>query len=739
MAFASSSGASSDAIEILLATRQLPVVEKELVFGRRSTDAAASRSTAGAAWGKSARKWVAASSSSSVGREYGDAMPRELRTLVAASLDVFLRLQHQQNQLGAFGIARASREYREALKTCVFALEDRLEQQTETQDAVKEEEDKFLDLLKVSLAIWHLCELLFLRGGARGSDRSLAYELALWLQEHYASSLLERVEAESSRMKQEENPEQDQTFWTTIQSLVMAGNGVSAWSLLATHSSYKSLFSRDSTSLTGASMKQSFQAVQRLLQTMPGRVENASAGMEVDGVTEWKDWHDACQYLLNSDSYVKSNDGLTKLLEIMVAKEDTLKEHADSWYELMMARLFLEEPKTIAHRFEFLMANCFRAYNNDEASMGNFDCIIMAILQYDVQTALQDIIELGFSWMAAHLADLLQKSNVITTDKLLPLVDCTLQERFLLQYAMEIGASSGMWQFAMRYYEYCPKFGAISIQSALEREPVPTDYKAERLLDYCQGKKWLAETQQHITHQRAQDCKEQKTYAAALHWMLRGNHLEEVDVLCDLILHECSNTNSLTPLHEAVQFMETHPEFARPQKLAWLIRFREFHLVLDDRETLRRRLSAGCSQSNTDERGGVESKLRFVSMEAAKRLGWLFSSTEAPKALRSEILQQAERLLVESPSVFASQHLYSLMAYLQQLDRSFDRQQFYEAGSNKQLKERIESLISRNLAEAILQEATMGATSTTVSCHQAALPAQESYLISDSSFTPMEE
>ncbi|RLN38112.1 hypothetical protein BBO99_00006401 [Phytophthora kernoviae] len=642
-----SSRAPSDAFKILLATHQLPVVEKELVFDRRSTDAAASRSTAGAAWGKSARKWVAASSSA--GREYGDAMPRELRTLVAASLDVFLRVQQQQNQLGAFGIARASREYREALKTCIFALEDRLEQQTGAQDAVKEEEDKFLDLLKVSLAIWHICELLFLRGGVRGGDRSLAYELALWLQEHYASSLLEKVETESSRLKQEKKPEQDQSFWSTIQSLVMAGNGASAWSLLATHSSYKALFARDATSLTGASMKQSFQAVQRLLLTMPGRVENATVGMEMDGMTEWKDWHDACQYLLNSDSYVKSNAGLTKLLEIMVAKEDTLKEHADSWYELMMARLFLEEPKTIAHRFEFLMANCFRAYNNDQTSMGNFDCIILAIMQYDIQAALQDIIALGFSWMATHLADLLQKSSVITTDELLPQGDCTLQERFLLQYAMEIGASSGMWQVAVRYYEYCPKFGVIAIQSALEREPVPTDYKAERLLGYCQGKKRLAGTQRQITSQRGQVYKEQKMYAAALHWMLRGNHLEDVDLLCDVILHECSTTNSLTPLHEAVQFMEAHPEF----------------------------------------------------------------------------------------------HLYSLMAYLQQLDRSFDRQQFYEAGSNKQLKERIESLISRNLAEAMLQEATMGgrgATSTqTAPCRQAALPAQESYLISDTSFTPMEE
>ncbi|GMF47519.1 unnamed protein product [Phytophthora fragariaefolia] len=522
----------------------------------------------------------------------------------------------------------------------------------------------------------------------------------------------------------------------------MAGSGPSAWTLLATHSSFKSLFARDPMSLTGASTKAAFQAVQWLLLAMPGSAGAALLSAERDAAADWKSWHDACQLLLHSDAYVKQNAGLTTLLEVMAGKEDALKSRASTWYELMMAKLFLDEPKTIAHRFEYLMANCFRAYHSDEASMGNFDCIILAIMQYDIQTALQDIIALGFSWMGAHLSDLLQRSNVIVADEVLPEAGCTLKERFLLQYAMEIGASSGMWQFAVRYYEHCPKFGAIAIRSALEREPSPTDYKAERLIAYCHGKKLLATTQRRIAIQRAQECKAKKAYASALHWMLRGNHLDDVDALCDDILQECNDTNSLTPLHEAVQFMEAHPEFARPQKLAWLVRYREFRLVLDDSESLRQQLRSDEAMNNTEERAGLETKLRFVSMEAAKRLDWLFGSAEAPKTLRSELLQEAEKLLKESPTVFGSRHLYSLMAYLQQLDRSFDRRQFYESGSNKQLKERIESLISRNLAEGMLQEATASGCGTSSAAgpqSKPAVPSQQPYLIADASFTPMEE
>ncbi|CAI5744561.1 unnamed protein product [Peronospora destructor] len=704
---------SLDAFEILRTTQQLPVVEKNLLFSKQSTGKAAAHSTAGAAWGKSARKWTAASSSA---REFGDVMPRELRTLVAASFDVFTRTQIQQ--LDAIGGAvRASYEYRDALKTCISTLEDRLETPKEDEEAV-EEDRKLLDLMNVSLAIWHLCELLLLRKGARGADRMFAYDLARWLQEHYCNVLLEKIERESTRLKKEHKPEQDTAFWTTIQSLVMTGNGPSAWSLLASHSSYKSLFSRDTMSMTGASTKAVFQTVQKLLLTMPGRM---NVGSNQDGPEEWKKWNDACQYMLRTEGYIKENDGLKTLLQIMAAEEDMLKNHANTWYELMMARLFLDGPKTITNRFPFLMIDCFQAYNDDETRMGNFDCIILAIMESDIQSALQNIVALGLSWMAAHLVDLLQKSNVIIADEIVPQAECSLLERFLLEYAMEIGASSGMWQFAVRYYEYCPRFGAIAIRSALEREPLQTDCKTERLLAYCYGKQLLTHTFRHITIQRAQECKAKKAYASALQWLLRSNCLDDVDAICDEILEECNDKDSLHPLHEAVQFLEAHPDLARPQKLAWLVRYREFRLVLDDRESLLTLLRSGGSvmSDNKEEQASLERKLRFVSMEAAKWLGWLLSSAEAPKVLRSEVLEQAERLLEESPTVFESRHLYLLMEYLQQLDRSFDCQQFYKLSSNKQVKERVESLVSRNLAEAMLQEATASGC--------------------DASFTPMED
>lgn len=656
-------------------------------------------------------------------------MPRELRTLVGASYDVFMRLSRLADErrlanrdVGPFEVVQASRQYREALKTCIFAIEDRVETQqsarsgaaqasTSATGSSSDDDDEFVDLLKVSLAIWHLCELLFLQRRAR-DDKWLAYDVAQWLQEHFASALMEQLEAASAALERASRPEDDPAYWSTVHSFAMAGCGRSAWRLLSAHSSYQALATRDAASLTSQSTRASFVALQRLLLSMPGKAPAASG--DASETVEWTQWHDACQYVLNTDAHIKSSAGLSTLVRILVAEDDALVRHASSWYELMMARLFLDEPKRVAHRLEFLMASCFRTYNAD-AAMGNFDCIILAILQHDVQSALQDIHALGFSWMAAHVADLLTKSGAIATDELAPL-GVSLQEFVLLQYAMDIGASTGLWQLALGYYERCPRFGLVAARSLLVREPVPTDSKAQRLIALCHGKRGLSALPRAIALRRARACKQRKLFGAALVWLLRGSHVDEVDAVCDAVLRECAATHSLAALNEATEFLEAHREMAQTPLLAWLVQYRELFLVLDDSASLLKRVRELEDQRHADpqERDDAKTQLAFVQREAAKRLHGLVSSTAAPSQLRAVLLTEAETLLAVEPTVFASQHIYALMAYLQQLDRAFDRAQFFASHANAQLKARVETLLARNLSDAILIEAR--AASSAASC-----------------------
>lgn len=700
----------ASAFDLLRSTRRLPVPES--LSGR------AQLAAAGAAWGCEPRRWRDASTGNVVG-EGGD-MPRELRTLVAASFSVYARVARLPRDAAPAELVRASREYREALKTCIFSLEDRLEQgigsrdeemkDGETAESDAKEEEVFVDLLKVALALWHLCELLLLQRGA-WNDRWLAYDLAQWLQEHYASASMDRLEAESKRLRagsSTKSPEQDAAFWPTIWSMAMAGCGADAWTLLAAHSSYRSLFSREVTSLTGSSLRGSIEQVQRVLQLMPGRSRQSDVVMGTEDGDDWKSWHAECEHLLNTDGYVKATPELTTLLRILLADQDALQRHAGSWYELMMARLFLEEPKRIAHRFEFLMANCYQAIEGAGARMGNFDCIILAVLQYDVQSALQDVTAMGFSWMAAHLGDLLDKGGVIARD-VQEETGCSLRERFAIDYALELGATSGMWQFVVGYCEQCPRYGSLVIVETIDREPISTDLKANRLIGYCQGKRLLAKTQRVIAVRRAEQFKASKSYGAALVWLLRAQQFDNVDELCDQILEECRAGHSFTPLNEAVEFLDSsEPRITHPVKLDWLVRYREFNLVLDDRRFLEQELSnydAASSASNVkDSQETLELKYRFVSAEAAKRLHALLVDGAAPRTLRVHLLEEAEHLLEMAPTVFEAQHLHALLAYFGEIERSFDHDEFSANPSNIQLKSRVEQLALRNLSDAILQD-----------------------------------
>ncbi|TMW62842.1 hypothetical protein Poli38472_005460 [Pythium oligandrum] len=680
--FSAAAAIKQSALDILQSTQQLPVPRGAAL------DALA--------WGVGAEEWRAEASTTPSTKQ---AMRKELRTLVAASFDVYMRLQRSSNEkartereLPVEEIVRASREYREALKTCVFALEDRMD---EGNDA------ELVDLLKVSLAIWHLCELLFLQRRPR-DDKWLAYELAAWLQEHYGGARLEELDEQTRRLQTlgSSGADQDPAFWSTVYGLVAMGCGAQAWSVLALHSSFRPLFSRESAS--SLSTQESFQAIQRLLHCMPGSKTHQQL--------EWQNWRDACQYLLNTDGYVRGNPQLKKLLAVMTADAEALNSVATTWYELMMAKLFLEEPKAIAHRFEFLMANCFKAFHPDNAreTMNNFDCIILAILQYDVQSAVQDIHALGFHWMSAHLVDLLFKSNVIASGDIVEQYDCSLEQYFLLQYVIEIGTCDGLWQITTSYFEKCGRLGLSAIRSTLLRETLTSDTKTNRLLSYCHGKKSLYNTQRQIILRRSAECTESQSYAAALQWTLRGGHFDEVDTICDVILDDCEGADSLDVLNEAVEFLESQSQLAQTKKLTWLVKYRELNLVLDDLASVKSTVDGTSSKEQVQ-------KLRFVAQQAAKRIQNLVASPIAPRRLRTVLLTHIEALLQESPSVLSSEQLFAVMQYLRSIERSFEYQEFSRNPVNQRLQANIQSLVSRRLTEAVLAESGRGSFNSTES------------------------
>ncbi|KAJ0412887.1 hypothetical protein ATCC90586_002517 [Pythium insidiosum] len=691
------------AMEILRFSKQLPVLAE---------------GDATVAWGVGSPRWLAVDDPAVLARPPAPlALKKELSQLVAASFDVYMRLQRQRDRamgrLAPEEIVRASREYREALTTCIFALEDRLD---DANDAMTGGSDADLvDVLKVSLAMWHLSELLFLQRRPR-DDKRLAYDLAAWLQQHYGSVRLDALDASAQRLRQSasEGPvNQDPEYWQTIFGLVMMGSGAHAWQLLALHPAYRSLFSRPSSTASSASARETFESLQRLLLALPG--SRAAQGVEP---MAWHDWREACQYLLNTDAYLRSQRELKTLLLVMTADPATLRRLSSTWDELMTARLFLEEPKAVAHRYEYLMASCVQSFcapgEDPAASMNNFDLIILALLEYNVQSAMQDIHSLGFHWMAAHLADLLTKSGVLAGDDRVPEYGCSTLEFFSLHYALHLAPCRATWQFTTALLSAaCPQYGAIATRSILEREPVSSDAKSHQLLAVCRGRKALTATSRQVAARRSQACKDAQRFAAALQWAARAQQPDDIDAITDAVLDECERSGSLAALHEAVEYLDGHPELATTRTLAWFVTYRELQLVLEDRASLI--ASLGDDQTarldllddaydDDRERMALRQQVLFVSQHAAQRLHALLSSPLAPRRLRPQLLSQAEMLLQDSPTPFSSEQLCGVQAYLRALDRSFDRHDFYRNPSHQKLAQRVAALLSRRRSEAILAE-----------------------------------
>ncbi|GLD95421.1 hypothetical protein PINS_up004065 [Pythium insidiosum] len=709
------------AMEILRVSKQLPVLAE---------------GGATVAWGVGSPRWLAVDDPAVLARPPAPlSLKKELSQLVAASFDVYMRLQrHRDNKMGRLApeeIVRASREYREALTTCIFALEDRLDAADDNEnDAMNgsmngtssNSDADLVDVLKVSLAMWHLSELLFLQRRPR-DDKRLAYDVAAWLQQHYGSVRLDALDAAAQRLRQQAAAQravnEDPEYWSTIYGLVMMGSGAQAWQLLAQHPAYRSLFSRTTSTASAASARETFESLQRLLVSLPG-----TPGVEP---MAWQDWREACQYLLNTDGYLRSHSELKTLLLVMTADAATLRRLSSSWDELMTARLFLEEPKAVAHRYEYLMASCVQAFcaagEDAAASMNNFDCIILAMLEYNVQSALQDIHSLGFHWMAAHLADLLTKSGVLAGDDRVHEFGCSTLEFFSLHYALHLAPCRATWQFTTAFLSAaCPEYGVLATRSILNREPLATDAKCHRVLAVCRGKKALATTSRHVAVRRSEECKDAQRFAAALQWAARAQQPDECDAITDAVLDECERSGSLAALHEAVEYLDGHPELATTRTLAWFVTYRELQLVLDDRASLLASISSGANADDNEtkwgaadllddmydaddrERSAVRQQVLFVSQQAAARLHTLLSSSLAPRRLRAQLLRHTELLLQDSPTPFSSEQLCGVQAYLRALDRSFDRHDFFRNPSHEKLARRVASLLSRRLSESILAE-----------------------------------
>lgn len=698
----------SESFTILQRTKHLPVLCSStnpesaicsyLTFPHNATNASNASSV----------QWMARdltlsvrATSESVDRRIG--LHKNLRRLAAECVDVYFRLRvsgecNQNTSTTSLHHKQLSRAYCQAIARCIDAYESR--------DALlyEDPEEDFIDYLKVTLALWHLCEIIFLRNvSIPRDDPIIAYQVAHWLQEHYIAGKKQKLARKSLHyLKSHEfggiPVENDPEYWKTVVGFVLLGQGHHAWQILAHHSSYHAAKMRKIALSSDTGIQHTFGSIQRLLISIP--VSTFQQDSSDDNNYGWNAWHNACLELYHTDSWIQNDENLSTVLRIMMGDTEILQLHAETWYELMLARLCFEEPKHIANRLEFLMANSIDKFQHQ---MTPFDYIIVAILQSDVKTALKGIGALGIHFFSAHLTDLLTEANVISNQNLGDPVDASLREYYVVNYAMELNIVQGMWQLAARYFGTCVRYGACAIQSIIHFESVDSERKVQQLMLLIGDPSTDAHTEKiqnqwrkALSQRRAQTCFKSKKYGCALYWMLTSEQYDAVDTYCEKFLDECENANCMTPLLDALEFLRPQTKFRKTRKLEWLIEYRDFYLVLQDIDALSRQM-----QDAPHTAANLNATLKVVLARAAAQVHKLLNSTSDVKRLRVPLLTNVENLLDAGQLTFTSQQLFAVMKYLNELEWAFVGT---EKGNVQELSNKIRSLLPIQLTNAIIFE-----------------------------------
>ena len=149
----------------------------------------------------------------------------------------------------------------------------------------------------------------------------------------------------------------------------------------------------------------------------------------------------------------------------------------ETWYEWMVGKLLYTNP-TIKYFDLALYAEEAIGKFGGLSSMTSLDSVVLAAFEMDITQVINELCTtLDNFWFPAHLMDLLyhaQDDQKIETNE-------ALREFLLLDYATCLMSHSSLWQVGVVYLDACPVQGRHRLELLLERMPLSTQKKAEKV------------------------------------------------------------------------------------------------------------------------------------------------------------------------------------------------------------------------------------------------------------------
>ncbi|XP_014663534.1 PREDICTED: nuclear pore complex protein Nup85-like [Priapulus caudatus] len=549
-----------------------------------------------------------------------------VRPLVNESHAIFMSLQSKRLAVGETGtrpeLVKFSRGYRSVIHACILELKKAGNSTLDEEEAA--EHAALSCLFYETDLVWSICEIFFIEQTPGGV---ILPKLLEWVRWHFhrgeqlLQELLQSVHDEESTIK----PELHENYWPAVYSFVLQGRLVEARKLLSLHLKYKS---------------EPFQSMGELLCKMP--IYNGLTGCSVQEFElTWQRWQDECYRRLEDGEFITYKE-LETVAKILCGDEGVfvdMKDQCETWYHMLISRLLYTNPAVKGLELQYHTQACIDAYGGN-LQLGAVDHILLSAIEYDVYQVISDSSTHLSWWFAAHLTDLLRAAGQLDDAAARPAqggaagaCDGDLRESLLLDYAASLTAHPSLWRVAADYFDHCPQYGRHYLERYLERIPLETERKAQKVIRMCEERE-MTELASSICKVMGMRAFHEGQLGSALSWCLRSKDASFAAFISDKFLSGHMERGDLSHLD---MLDNLGPSTLFSSSLTFLGKYREFHRLYE----------------SNDMKGAASLLLSLLTCRLAPRKFWL------------NLLVDVVPLLEMEPLLFSSNDTYELLHLLE--------------------------------------------------------------------------
>jgi len=636
-----------------------------------------------------------------------------MRKLVNESSQAFLSLQKlAAGNAAADGepafaggqLTAISRQYRSIIRDC----QEQLDSAVSTGKEEEENDNRLLSELLYKLElIWQLIEVLFIQ---RNPNGVVLQNLLQWVSLHFpqceekAKNVLNGggggVDGDDDQDEMDEDKmETHPDFWEAITLFVLQGKTEHARTLLRLHSEMGTdpLLSLD-----------------ELLKKMPVYDLNATSVAKFE--VAWRRWQTEVVARIDEGDFATDRN-LANVARILSGSESAFvgegspQKMCETWYEWMVGKLLYTNP-TVKYFDLALYADEAIAKFGGLSDMTALDSVILAALQTDIPQVVNELCTtLDNFWFPAHLMDLLfhaevvlsgnggngktgngNGNGVIETNE-------ALREFLLLDYATCLMSHHSLWQVGVVYLDNCPVQGQHRLELLLERIPLSSQKKAEKIVSLA-SERGMTSVVTSTCRVMGSKALRRGRVGTAMAWGLKSQDSQFTTFLADQLLKHYCESGSPGNFSSADLLDNLGSCMVVSERLTFLAKYREFHRLL---------------HGVADLKGAATLLHSLLWSRLAPKYFWVTLLIDAMPFLADSLMTSSESMLTaeeesapetqqqQQKVYFSSEQTYELLHCLQELvsESNLPKKQQLVLEENES---QIRMKLARNLAVALMNE-----------------------------------